>query len=334
MKKKDKVGIIIVAAMIAVILLSLLGIRLGYRLPVRDFYGKSDKEFKLVDTGKGFEAEGVCYDAERNIYYVSGVMKDGSKTPIYLMDGSKHRVLNKVFLRLSDNSIFSGNASSIACANGYVYIADPENHRILIVDRSLMEFTAKGHPVPVIGTFSTEYENDFVTPCFLTVANGRLFAGETKDDATELSGNHKLTAENGTENQAMVVGYTISKGNEFGLKKAPAEGYSIPDGVHGIAVDDGKIYLSFSNGKEYSAISLYNANAAKKQEVTVGETTLSVRVLTDNEIVKTMKAMPAAEGLLLRGEELLIMNSAAGKYFFGKLTDANWCYKLDTKYFE
>lgn len=334
MNKKTKIGIIFGAAVVAVGILALLGIRLRYRIPINDLYKAATKEFKVPDTGSGFQASGVSYDAERDRYYLVGRNKAEKNTPVFLMDGTKHHLLNKVYIRLEDKSIFTGAAGGVATANGFIYVGDPENHRILVLDRSLVSMTSKGHPVPVIGTVSTEFEGDFITPSFLAVDGSRLYVGETADGVNALSEKHGVTAKNGEKHTAVAIAYNLVKKSELGLKTTPVAGFSLPDSVYGMAVNEGKVYLTFSDGSEFSFIRLYHSNEAEKQDVTVGKDTVTLRVLTEAECRSEKKVMPSAEGLLLRDEKLLIANSAAGKYFFGKLTDANWCYRVDEAYFE
>ena len=87
-KKKSPLKIVftVLVAIACVVSVVLVGARCYFRIPVRDYYSISEKTFVIPDCDNGFIAQGIAYDEANEVFFVTGYMKDGSASPIYLVE--------------------------------------------------------------------------------------------------------------------------------------------------------------------------------------------------------------------------------------------------------
>lgn len=62
-----------------------LGVRLYFRLPVRNYYQASERGFIIPGCSDDFIAQGIVYDEKSGCFLVNGYQKDGIASPIHFV---------------------------------------------------------------------------------------------------------------------------------------------------------------------------------------------------------------------------------------------------------
>ena len=140
----------VLAVLVALVL---LGARLYFRMPVRDYYQASERGFLIPDCSRGFVAQGVAYDGQSGRFLVNGYQKDHSTSPVYIIAPEARRPDKTIWMALPDGSDYTGHAGGIAVYGDYVYVADGEKHRLLVFSRQSIYDAADGDSVAAMGTF-------------------------------------------------------------------------------------------------------------------------------------------------------------------------------------
>ena len=86
----------------AFIILLLIGVRIGFRLPVHSYYKNSTKAFVIPGLSEGYIAQGLSFDKETDNFFLTGYMADHSASPIYVFNKS---LRNSSILSLDIGSI-------------------------------------------------------------------------------------------------------------------------------------------------------------------------------------------------------------------------------------
>lgn len=339
LKKTEKTIIIIVVALLLAALLAFLGIRAWFRLPAGNYYKVSEKAFPIQGLDEGFIPQGICYVESSGDFLVSGYMQDGSASPIYVVEKSTGKMKKKVYVKLDDKGQvqYNGHSGGIAYANKYVYLADGGGHQILVLDRSLVYLTSDGKNVPVLGTIKLESENgDSVTPSFLTVDGDTLYVGEFYSKGKyEKPESHHITTTAGADNHALLVGFQLIVNSDhiLGVAEEPYIAYSMTEKIQGASMYQGKFFLSQSQGAAISHIKVYEKSKAPKEgEITVLGKSIALYALDSASEIKDVKIPPMSEEIqIVDGKMYTMCEFASNKYFFGKLTGANWCYATDVE---
>ena len=182
-KEKKKMGVgqtvvMVLCIVIAVVLLLLLGARLFFRLPVWDYYRASEKGFKIPGLSDGFVAQGLDFDGNAH-FWSTGYMKDGSASPVYLIEQETGKTVRTLYLAWEDGSAYNGHAGGIAVNYtwDYVYVAAGEDNCVLVYDSREMAAAEDGATVKAIGRISTKVsDEDYLQPAclYMDMDRGRL----------------------------------------------------------------------------------------------------------------------------------------------------------------
>ncbi len=322
MKKLAKI-LIIILIFIAVFL---AGVRLYFRLPVRDYYSASEKGFVIPGTSDGFISQGIDHVKDRDVFLVTGYMKDGSTSPIYIVDNSKKTPV-RVLMRDSNGNDYFGHCGGIAVHNDLVFVAGSDEHclHVFSLDEILSsgdgDFVTSLDTVPVPGDTSV---------AFVTAADDELYVGEFyKDPQYPTVDSHKITTSAGDYNQAIMLAYRFSDSSDavLGVDPVPVRAYSITDLTQGMAERDGKIYLSTSWGASFSNIYVYDTGKANISSYSTEGTGIPLYELDSSCLEYSMKIPPMSEEIVFVDDKMYTMcESASNKYIFGKFTSAKWCY--------
>lgn len=290
----------VIAAIIAVAALTglILGANMGYRAKFGNFYGASENVFTIPDTGSGFIAQDVMTETYLQRHIVTGYMKNGSETPVYLIKPESGEVDRKVFIRLEDNSIYKGQAGGVAASNGFVYVADPDNMRLLVLDRTLLELTSDGKSVPCMGV--VDLKETGVRPDNLCLNGSKLYVAEDAGETTK------------------VISLTVSKSGTYGLKVTGETEFYLPAHTRGFAVMDTQVVVSLTDEKGKGRIAVYDPMVLKNPE--------------GNDLETLRKEVPApasVEGISALTNNVLVLQSGAGRSFLGKVLTLDKCVTLD-----
>ena len=184
--------------------------------------------------------------------------------------------------------------------------------------------------------------NTGINVAFLCFTEDRLIAGEFYRDPNYMTDeSHWITTPSGEENRALAYCYAFSDEEDSvcGIDRDPSEIYSLPGLVQGMAVRDGKIWISQSYGTAKSAISCYDISESEpvmikllnfRSGVALPSKAVPVYALDSSTMTASFEAPPMAEEIIFVDGKLLIMcESASNKYYFGNLTGGRWCYSTD-----
>lgn len=327
--------LIIIGAIFAFLALVLLGAIGYFRLSVASYYNASKKAFVIPDLNDDFVPQGFHYDAENGTFIISGYMSDDDPSPLYVVDATSGKTIKEVSLRTQSGRPFTGHTGGVAVYGDYVYVAGGDARCLYVFSYDELLTASDDGEISCIGKFSTYYaEDDFVDVFFVTVHDGAIYVGEfyrAKDYPTLAS--HKMNTTNGDYNQAFMLKFDLdaSLTDTFSISPAPAAAYSITDHVQGMAINDGKIYLSTSYGLSFSHVWEYDLASVNDEASTVvlGATT-PLYSFDRGNLLHDYKIAPMSEEIVFVDGYLYTMcESASNKYIFGKFIGGKWCYKTD-----
>lgn len=319
MKKLIKVllGILIVLFVLV------FGVRIYFRAPVHNYYKISKKAFVIPGIKNGFIAQGISYDKEDNLFYVTGYMKDGSASPIYIVDKKSKKLVNYVKMANEDRSEFTGHAGGLTVFDDTVYVAGSNNCCLFGFDKQALKNASKGAAVCWSEQINLISENDRVGVAFVTSDADTIYAGEFyRLPNYPTLPSHTVNCADG-ENHAIMIG--LKKVDE---KFEPVAAYSLPEKVQGLCFANGKIYVSTSYGPAFSYIYIYDQDKLTETSIELLNRKLPLYCLDSGSLCQTHKIAPMSEEIeCVDGEFHIMCESASNKYIFGKFTGGRWCYK-------
>mgnify|MGYP004558213717 FL=1 len=333
-KTKSKKALKIVIIIVAVICLFLLGIRAYFRLPVAEYYRNSEKSFLIPGISDGAVLQGLEYANGK--FLVCGYMSDGSASKIYVVDGKNNSTEKKLLLQKQDGSAYTGHAGGVAVNGKYVYVADGSDKCLYVYLLADIDSASDGGSVKSIGCFSTRVsETDYLSPAFVTVADGKVFIGEFyREENYKTPDTHKIKTASGDENPAIIIAFESDESAPYGISQKISEVYSVRGLVQGMAVTEDRIYLSASYAVAFSHIYTYDKKSpADGGTLSVLGQTAKLYVL-DTPVADTKIAPMSEEIVVVNGRLYVMCESATNKYIFGKLTGARYCYATDIKALE
>lgn len=337
-KKKMKLWkklTIIAMSVILVLCLALGGFVLFLRVPVKAYYSASTKAFEIPGLKSGFVPQGFDFDETSDCFLVSGYMKNGSPSPLYLVDRVSGKTVNRVTFLTDENENYIGHFGGVAIYNDFVYVTHEK--ALLVYSYSQIKNASDSTPISCLGKVPLKYSNtDYIKASFVTVYGNTLYVGEFYDGEkyTTLKSHH-FTTNAGDKNCAIAITFDLDNKWHLGIDTTPREAYSLPNKVQGFCIYGSKIYLSTSYGLTFSHILEHDKNKRSKvggteQNYVFLGTAIPVYALDSSSLVYDYKLPPMSEEIVMIDNYLYVMNeSASTKYFFGKLTGGKWCYKTD-----
>ena len=337
--KKFLKGLLIV--IVALVVLVVVGARLYFRLPVSDYYKASEKAFTIPGLSQNMIPQGLEYVDGRDVYLVGGYQKDGTPSRVYKVNSRTGKSEGYVILGDSEGNGLSPHAGGLAVHDDYLFVAGDEDSSIYIYNLEDVLSAGNGETVRMIDKFLTKYPGGEVNVACLTFTEDRLIVAEfyrVPNYVTDKS--HWITTPAGDENHAFAVAFPLgdSDTSVCGVERTPTEIYSLPGLVQGIAVHDGKFWISQSYGTAKSTICCYDVSDSESvgfvgfvhSGVAEPDILFPVYALDSSTLVASFDAPPMAEEIIFKDDKLLIMcESASAKYIFGNLTGGRTCYATD-----
>ena len=311
----------------------ILGGAIGYfRLPVNAYYKASEKAFVIPDINSGYVPQGLFYDEERELFLLSGYMKDHSASPVYLTE-KEGTLLKKVYLSYPDGSDYDGHGGGIAQFGDFIYLTGGADCCIYVYSYSDLLSANNGDKLTCVGEFSLfKSDTDYIGNAFVTVSGGKLITGEFyRDKSYPTLDSHKITTDSGDYNQALAIEYALDTAYPFAINPTPIKAYSMPDQVQGLTIYEGTVYLSTSWGLSFSHILAYDLSKLKEQgSIQLLGYDLPLYSMDSSNLIKDYKIAPMSEEMaFVDGKLYISCESASDKYIFGKLTGGKWLYKTD-----
>lgn len=309
-KKIGKIALIALSSIVGLVLLALGGLNVAKFIIYSDYYAIEDSVCKIPGTGDGFVCQGIGASEENGVILVSGYMKDGSASRVYLTTTDNEA--RYVSLHKNGKS-FTGHAGGIATANGFVYIASGSKIYALPLSELL---TAENGATIDIGE-GVKVNN---SASFVYTDDSYLYVGEFHDGGAYTIVGHENTTKEGTH-------YAICSKYALSDLTTPVAVYSIRNKVQGICfTPNGKVVMSTSYGLTDSVYYVYNLAEATDS----GKTFDGAPLYYLDTLEKEVKGPAMAEGLdYYEGKIITLTESASDKYIFGKFFNARHIVSLD-----
>ena len=330
-------GVILVLAAVVFV-----GARLYFRLPVKSYYKASEKAFVIPGLLDNMVPQGLDYVERADLYLVGGYQKDGTPSRVYRVHKQDGKSDGYVVLGDADGNGIAPHAGGLAAHGDYLYVAGDEDPFVYVFDLMEVLSARDGATVKTLGRFDTKFGDDSIRADFMCFTDDSFIVGEFyRDPNYSTPDSHVITTPSGETNRALALCYRLSDDEDslFGLERDPRTAYSLPDLVQGIAVQDGKIWISQSYAVAKSTISCYDISGSEPSQIRMmkfysgvdePDVSMGIYALDSSNQVASFDAPPMAEEIIFVDGKLLTMcESASNKYFFGNLTGGRWCYATD-----
>lgn len=309
LKKILKIALRVLIALLALVLVTVGVLNLLKFVIYKDYYQARENLCKNPGLGDGFECQGICaYEAEGK-FFISGYMKDGSASRIYVTDLDN----NSYYVSLSQNGeSFTGHSGGIAWHGEYVYVACDNALHLVPIDQLLA--AKDGDTLEISGVIPVNNEASS-----LYADENYLYVGEFHNGKQYVT-NHPCQTPDGFYH-AIITRYSHDDMTK------PDRIYAIRDKVQGICfTPSGKVVLSTSYGLTDSYFYVYNEQDA----IDSGELLDGAPLYYLNGCVMELKAPAMSEGIdYYDGKIITLYESATDKYIFGKFFFANKIVTLD-----
>lgn len=310
-------------SIITFVILLLIGVRIGFRTPVHNFYKNSKKAFVIPGLSEGYIAQGISYDEATDNFFLTGYMNDKSASPIYVVSKSTNKIVTSVRMANPDGSDFTGHAGGLTVAENKVYVAGSADECLYVFNKSDILNAENKSYVKYIDVVNLKNATDGIGVAFTTIHDGLIYVGEFyREGPYPTRETHTIPTKNGC-NKALAVGFNIE-----GNTATPEVVYSLPDNIQGMCFTEDSILLSESWGASFSSIHKYNYDNLKESGTYnfLGRE-LPLYILEETNKTKKYKIAPMAEEIeYVNGQVYISNESASKKYKFGKFTGGKWCY--------
>ncbi|MBQ8334294.1 MAG: hypothetical protein IJX93_11045 [Clostridia bacterium] len=310
LKTTGKICLGVLTAGIALAAVVVGGLNIAKFAIYRDYYAAESALCRNPGLSDGFVCQGISAADEAGLILVSGYMKDGTSSRIYVTTTDSESYYVTLHC---DGETYTGHAGGIAVSGDTAYIAN--GSKIFSFPLSDVLGAENGDSVNIGQGVKVNNKASF-----LYTDDEYLYVGSYMDSSRTPPEEHVFETAEGTH-KAICSVYAI------GDLSAPVRVYSIRDYVQGICfTPDGRIVLSTSHGLTSSVYYVYNAADA----VDSGNTFDGVPVFYLDHAVAEITGPAMAEGMdYFRGSLITLTESASDKYIFGKLFFANDLASLD-----
>ncbi len=280
---------------------------------------------------QGAVPQGLAYDVDRGWLLVSMYREQPEEAHVCILDVRTEQLARCLTLTNKDGSRLTGHVGGLAVGRGYLWIGNGDVYRIPLA--ALAEDVAPGRVVAE-RVFKAE-----CTASFIGVHDDVLWVGEFVhesfiDSKYRANPAHVIRESDGTTVRAWACGYRLDAEGQLTATKAhagrliPDAVMGIPEKVQGMAVHDGRLYLSCSYGRANPSTLLayaYPMTADGKKpdrHVRCGDSEVPFWHLKDADRVPWGydKFPPMSEGIAVcEGKLAVVCESGAGKYLNGGL---------------
>ena len=323
-KSLIKIPIIILSSLVTVFILAVLVFNIFTNAPARACLKQSKKSFVIPWSNKGYIAQGITYDLASGNFYLTGYMKDGSASPILVVNKKSGKLVNLVRMSNPDGSDYTGHAGGLALMNGKLYVAGSQDGCFYVFKKSAVDKAAKESYLSYSEVLDLKKGGDSIKVAYCTTNKGLIYAGEFyRNPPYILSEDHKVNTQDGLQH-ALAVGFEI---NPDGKTSTAKLAYSIPDQIQGICFEENCLYLTSSWGLGKSFVYKYDLNKISQSgtKLVCGES-IPLYNLTMQNMEECYTLPPMAEEIeYVDGRFYITNESASDKYVFGKYTGGRWC---------
>ena len=305
-----KVLFIALLTVVALALLSLIGLNIAKHFIYSDYYSIKTDVCKNPGLNDGFVCQGIAVSEENNVILVCGYMKDKSNSRIYVTDLDS----NSYYVELTRNGEkYTGHAGGLAITGDTVYIANAKKIYAFPL-KSVLE-ASDGDTVD-IGSGTKVNTN----ASFVFTDEEYLYVGEFHDGGKYVIEGHENETAEGTH-------YALCSKYALNDLTTPVAVYSIRNNVQGICfTPEGKVVLSTSYGLTDTVYYVYTLEGAADS----GKTFDGAPLYYLDNLEKEIHGPAMGEDLdYFDGKIITLTESASDKYIFGKLFGATKIVALD-----
>lgn len=289
-----------------------------------EFFSAGEPAFLIPGLENGLVPQGMCRAAASSEVFFSCYSSESGGTSMLLsVDEKSGRLKKAVRLLNEDGSPYTGHAGGVAAGGKSLWVVTDGFAQRLEID-GLSGKTSDG--VKFTDRFDTGTRASFANCVDGVLWVGDFFKSGGKYNTDE---SHHLTAPDGSESHAWIVGFKLDSGtaNElkaeaFGDGSKPATPdyvLAVPDEIQGMTkLKSGEFVLSRSYGRNNkSDILIYRGvlDAAPDKTVQINGREVPLWFLDSRNSVKTISAPPMMESLERSdGQVLALFESAAEPY--------------------
>lgn len=273
-----------------------------------DYYLMEENICTNPGLNDGFVCQGICVSEDDERILVSGYMKNGENSRIYVTDYNS----NSYYVSLqAGGKAFTGHAGGVAVTDGTVYLASGK--KIYTLPFTEVFAAANGEVLDMSVEIELEHDASFVY-----TDERYLYVGEFFDTDSELE--RVFMTDNGAY-PAVISRYPI---NDL---TAPDKMYAVREQVQGVCfTPDGKVILSTSYGLADTVYYEYEEADAVLTEGAYN----GLPVYALDNCLREIHGPAMGEDLdYLDGRVITLTESASDKYIFGKLFFATKIVALD-----
>ncbi len=319
-----KVSLTIVLFIIVSLTLFLLVLKAHYQ----DYYANSIREFEIPGLTDNFVPQGLECIAEHDAFLISGYLSNTGETRIYVVnkDGS----YRGISVKSADGSCLKSHAGGVSSYEEYVYVAGCDGYVYVLSIKDVMGEKSKS--ATIIGGFQTDNNATFTA-----INDGYLFVGEFYHGLKyATSKTHHITTLAGEENKAIMFAFELNGSKPLGVEPEASRAFSIAGRIQGMCVsDDNRLILSASSIFAGSQLYVYDLQPVLEKasgNFTVDNKDIPLYYLDGTNLIEEKEILPKAEGIVYKdGRIYILYESAANRFMYGKLLNAQYLYSIESR---
>lgn len=326
MKKKSvwKRILLILLSVICALILAFGGYLLAVFFLTRDYFASSVKEFLIPGIDEGIVPQGIFYEEETDLFYLSGYKRGGRPSLLSVVDRKSGQITAWADLLNEDGSLFTGHSGSVSVFGDYVYVASTYDGLTVFRREELLQCRERGQ-IRAVGTVSLKAGGAPMRASFVAIHDGYIIVGEFQHDLFAPSPrSHNFTTPAGETTKALAACYRLDEKQPLGIDPKAAMFFTLPTMSQGICFDGETLFVCSSLAIPLSKIYIYDAS----EPAAIGEMDEAPVYALDSSVLKgSWSYPPMAEDLACAdGKIYSISESASGSYLYGRLFGLQYCY--------
>ena len=130
-----KICVRLITSLAALFVLGVIVFNIFTKAPAAKALRQSKKAFVIPYSNKGYIAQGIAYDQKTENFYLTGYMKDGSASPILIVNKASRKLVNAVRMANPDGTAFTGHAGGLSVLNDKIYIAGSDDSCFYVFEK-------------------------------------------------------------------------------------------------------------------------------------------------------------------------------------------------------
>lgn len=241
---------IVAAALVALVILVVVGFNVYTRVTYSAFYFAAQEEFEIPGIHAGFICQDLDFYDEGNCWFFSGYATGDGASPLYrrAADGSA----TEFFAALPDGSSYTDHGSAITTTGNFAFLACEDGY--LVFDAAEFAAAEPGDVVRAIDRVSIG-----ISPAFMNIENDTLFAGTFHLEPNYVAPeHHHMVTPDGAAHAGIMFAFPANEQEKYGFASEPTHVYSLPDKVQGVCqLPNGDFVLSVSYGFASSYLQVF-----------------------------------------------------------------------------